>query len=80
METAQRKRAVAVTGPVIGSVGAILVAVYGPALAAAVETIGATGGVWGVIHAVTENSTRALREDKWYYVWALAKKSNIHVI
>lgn len=80
METVQRKRAVGVTGAVIGSVGAILVAVYGPALEAAIAALGATGGVWGIIHATTENSTRALREDKWYYVWALAKKSNIHVL
>lgn len=80
METARRKRAVAVTGAVIGSVGAILVAVYGPALAAAVAAIGASGGMWAIIHAVSENSTRALREDKWYYVWASAEKSKIHVI
>jgi hypothetical protein len=80
METARRKRTVGVTGAVIGSVGAILVAVYGPALAAAVAAVGATGGVWGIIHATTENNTRALREDKWYYVWALAKKSNTDVI
>lgn len=64
----------------IGFAGAILVAVYGPALAAAVAALGATGGVWGIIHAATENSTRALREDKWYYVWALAKESNTHVL
>jgi len=80
METARRKKSVAVTGAVIGSVGAILVAVYGPALAAAIAAIGASGGVWGIIHAASENSTRALREDKWYYVWALAEKSNVHVI
>jgi hypothetical protein len=80
MKTAQRKRAVGVTGAVIGSVGAILVAVYGPALTAAVAAIGASGGVWGIIHAATESSTRALREDKWYYVWALAKESKIHVL
>lgn len=76
METVRRKRAVGVTGAVIGSVGAILVAVYGPALAAAVAAIGATGGVWGIIHASSENSTLALRQNKWYYVWALAEKSN----
>jgi hypothetical protein len=76
METARRKRAVSVTGAMIGSVGAILVAVYGPALEAAIAAIGARGGVWGIIHATTENNTRALREDKWYYVWALAEKSN----
>lgn len=80
METVRRKRAVGVTGAVIGSVGAILVAVYGPALEAAIAALGATGGVWGIIHAATENSTRALREDKWYYVWALAKESNTHVL
>jgi hypothetical protein len=80
MKTARRKRAIAVTGAVIGSVGAILVAVYGPELARAVAAIGASGGVWGIIHAVSENSTWDLRQDKWYYVWALAKKGNIHVI
>lgn len=80
METARRKRAVAVTGAVIGSVGAILVAVYGPELAKAVAAIGASGGVWGIIHAVSENSTWDLRQDKWYYVWALAKKGKIHVL
>lgn len=79
METARRKGAVSVTGAVIGSVGALLVAVYGPALAEAVAIIGASGGVWGIIHAASENSTHALRQDKWYYVWALAGKSNIHV-
>jgi hypothetical protein len=80
MEQVRRKRAVAVSGAVIGSVGAILVAVYGPALAAAVAAIGASGGVWGVIHATAENSTRVLRENEWYYVWVLAKKSNTHII
>jgi hypothetical protein len=81
METARRTRAVAVTGAAIGFVGAILVAVHGPALAAAVAAIGgASSGVWGIIHATTENNTRALRENKWYYVWVLAKKSNIDVI
>lgn len=80
METVRRKRAVGVTGAVIGSVAASLVAVYGPALEFAIAALGATGGVWGIIHAATENSTRALHEDKWYYVWALAEKSNIHVI
>jgi hypothetical protein len=73
---ARRKRAVSVTGAVIGSVGATLVAVYGPALAAAVAAVGAGGGLWGIIHAATENSTRYLREDKWYYVWMMDKKSS----
>lgn len=76
----QRKRAVAVTGAVIGSVGATLLIVYGPALTAAVAAIGVSGGMWGFIHAATENSTRPLRENKWYYVWVLAKKSSTHVL
>jgi hypothetical protein len=80
MEAMRRKRAVAVSGAAIGFLGVILVAVYGPILAAAVAAIGASGGVWGIIHATSENSTRALRENKWYYVWVLAKKSNTHVI
>lgn len=76
MTATHRKRAVSVTGAAIGSVGAILVAVYGPALAAAVATIGAGSGLWGIINAAAENSTRALREDKWHYVWALEKKAD----
>jgi hypothetical protein len=80
MVKARRRRAVSVSGATIGSLGAILVAVYGPALAAAIAAIGASGGVWSIIHAATENSTRTLREDKWYYVWVLAKESNLHAI
>ncbi|MFI5891806.1 hypothetical protein ACIA5D_17000 [Actinoplanes sp. NPDC051513] len=80
MEAARRKRAVSVTGAAIGSVGAILVAVYGPALAAAIAAVGASGGVWGILSATADNSIRALREDKWYYVWALAKKGKTPVL
>ncbi|WP_116202545.1 hypothetical protein [Amycolatopsis circi] len=80
METARRKKAVGVTGAVIGSVGATLAAVYGPALQAAIAALGATGGVWGIIHAAAENDTRALRQDTWYYVWALAQKANTNII
>jgi hypothetical protein len=84
MEKAQRQRAVGVTGAVVGSVSAILVAVYGPALATAVAAALGTGsggvGVWGIIHAATENSKRSLRQDKWYYVWALDKESKAPVL
>lgn len=77
MQNARRKRAVAVTGAVVG---AVLVAVYGPALVAAVTAVGAgTGGVWGIIHAFGDNSLRALREDKWYYVWVLDRNSRTHL-
>jgi hypothetical protein len=37
---------------------------------AAIAAIGAIGGVWDIIHVAIENNTRALLEDKWYYVWA----------
>jgi hypothetical protein len=78
MDKARRKRSVAVTGAVVGSVGAILVAVYGPALAAAVAVVGAGGGLWSIVNAATDNSSRGIRENKWYYVWVLAKKSGNH--
>jgi len=80
MEAARRKRAVSVTGAAIGSVAAILVAVYGPALATAIAAVGASGGVWGIISAAADNNIRTLREDKWYYVWALAKESEAPVL
>jgi hypothetical protein len=76
LERASRRRAVAVTGASLGTVSTVLVAVYGPALATAIAAIGASGGVWGVINAMTENSPRTLRENKWYYVWAMATKTN----
>ncbi|MGP3948516.1 hypothetical protein [Streptomyces sp. 7N604] len=80
MEKTRRTRAMAASGATIGSVGAILVAVYGPALASAVAAVGASGGVWGIIHATMENSIRPLRENKWYYVWALARKTNSRIM
>ncbi|WP_146060484.1 hypothetical protein [Amycolatopsis sp. CA-128772] len=70
---ATRKRAVASTGAVLGTVGAVLVAVYGPALAGAVAALGASGGIWGVVNAATEYNKRAFRHNKWYYVWMLTK-------
>jgi hypothetical protein len=79
MERVRRRRSVAVTGAVVGSVGAVLVAVYGPALAAAVAALGAGGGLWGIVNAAAENSTRVLRENEWHYVWVLARKSGTHV-
>lgn len=71
MEKVRSKRALAVTGAVIGTVGATLVAVHGHALAAAVAVFCANGSVWGIIDALAESSARFLRRDKWYYVWAL---------
>jgi hypothetical protein len=79
MEKVRRRRAVAVTGAVVGSVGAILIAVYGPALAAAVAAVGAGGGLWNIVNAATDNSSRGIRENKWYYVWVLARKSGNHL-
>ncbi|MFC0107944.1 hypothetical protein [Kibdelosporangium aridum] len=78
MAKVRRKRTVAVTGAGIGTVGATLVAVYGPAFAQALAILGAAGagGVWGIIQTAMDNSPRALRHDRWYYVWALAKRAN----
>ncbi|WP_162788437.1 hypothetical protein [Amycolatopsis albispora] len=80
MDKVKRKKSLAMSGAAVGTVGAVLVAVYGPALQAAVATLGATGGLWGIIHAKAENTTRDLRDSKWYYVWALMKKNPNHII
>lgn len=73
MERTSRKRLLVASGAALGTIGAALVAVYGPALQAAVATAGASGGVWAIIQGLAENSTRELREDKWHYVWVLSK-------
>lgn len=74
MARVRTTRAVAAGGAVIGTVGAALVAVYGPAIQPALATLGATGGLWGIVHAATGNSVRSLREGTpWYYVWALTR-------
>lgn len=73
MAQARRSRAVGATGAIVGTVGAILVAVYGQTLAEAVAIAGASGGVWQIIQAAAENSPRSLRDDKWYYVWLLSE-------
>lgn len=80
MNIARRKRAVSVTGAGVGSVSAILVAVYGPAFQEALAAVGASGGLWAFLNAVTDNSVRDLRENEWYYVWALDRKSDGRVI
>ncbi|EID52380.1 hypothetical protein [Saccharomonospora xinjiangensis] len=80
MMKVRRRRAVAISGATIGSVGAVLVAVYGPAMEVAVAAVGASGGLWGIIHAATENSVRTLRANKWYYVWVLARQHNPDVM
>lgn len=77
LSAARRKRAIAVTGAGVGTIGAVLVAVYGPAFQSALTILGAAGagGVWGIIQAAAENGRHSLRQDQWYYVWALAKNS-----
>lgn len=79
MAQARRSRAVGATGAIVGTVGAILVAVYGQTLAEAVAIAGASGGIWQIIQAAAENSPRALHDDKWYYVWVLsgARRSRV---
>lgn len=75
MRQARRRRAVGAAGAVVGTVGAVLAAVYGKTLAEVVPIAGASGGVWQIIQAAAENNPRAVRDDKWYYVWVLAEKA-----
>ncbi|MEU3855604.1 hypothetical protein [Streptomyces sp. NPDC029554] len=77
MSAVRRKRAVAVTGAVVGTIGASLVAVYGPAFQAAAAGLGAAGagGIWGIIQSAADNSPRTLRDTPWYYIWILNRKS-----
>ncbi|MGI5412703.1 hypothetical protein ACQEV9_38600 [Streptomyces chartreusis] len=60
LNAVRRKRAVAVSGVVIGTIGASLVAVYGPAFQSAAAVLGAAGagGIWGIIQSATDNSPR----------------------
>lgn len=78
MNQVRRKRAVAVTGAVVGTVTASLVAVYGPALQSALTAVvgGAAGGLWGAFQAGADNSPRTLRENGWYYVWTLSRAAD----
>ncbi|WP_336212844.1 hypothetical protein, partial [Nonomuraea sp. LPB2021202275-12-8] len=46
-------------------------AVYGPGLTAAPGVMGATGGLWGIVQAISQNSARTLRDGKWCYVWTI---------
>ncbi|KOX12484.1 hypothetical protein ADL05_21670 [Nocardiopsis sp. NRRL B-16309] len=76
--TARRKQALAVTGATLGTVGASLAAVYGPALEEVLKLVGVAagaGGIWGIIQAAAENHPKSLRHDKWYYVWVLERNS-----
>ncbi|WP_125525260.1 hypothetical protein [Streptomyces sp. WAC 05379] len=73
----RRKRAVAVSGAVVGTIGASLVAVYGPAFQSAAAVLGAAGagGIWGIIQSAADNSPRTLRDSPWFYIWMLNRKS-----
>ncbi|WP_409055241.1 hypothetical protein [Streptomyces sp. SYP-A7185] len=77
MAAVRRKRAVAVSGAVLGTIGASLVAVYGPAFQTAVTALGAAGagGIWGIVQSAADNSPRTLRDSPWYYVWVLTRNS-----
>jgi hypothetical protein len=80
MEKVRQKRSVAVTGAVVGTVAAVLVAVCESLLAAAITALGTGGGLWTYMNAAAENNTHVLGETKWHYVWVLAKKSGTHVV
>ncbi|MGW0538248.1 hypothetical protein [Streptomyces sp. NPDC003032] len=77
MKRIKGQRAVAASGAVVASISATLVAVYGPALQWVLGVVGgATPGLWGMLQAGGDHSTRPLREDRWHYVWALSKKAD----
>ncbi|MBT2453191.1 hypothetical protein J7F03_40525 [Streptomyces sp. ISL-43] len=78
MSLARRRRAVAVSGAAVGTVGAVLAAVYGPVMEDAFKLIAASSagsGLWAVIDAATSNGPRELKENRWHYVWALSHKA-----
>jgi hypothetical protein len=76
MQQLRRRRAVSVTGAGVGSVAGVLVAVYGPALAAVVSALGVGGmGVWQALQASAETNLKALRKNEWYYVWAISRRN-----
>ncbi|MFG3017813.1 hypothetical protein ACGFZQ_04555 [Streptomyces sp. NPDC048254] len=77
MEQARHKRFLSASGAAVGTVGAALVAVYGPALESAVGVVGTSGGIWAVINALADNSTRRLREDRWHYMWTLSRTAGL---
>lgn len=37
--------------------------------------MGTTGGAWTTLSTLAENSTRPLRDEKWYFIWVLDKKA-----
>lgn len=76
MTKIRQKRAVAVAGAGVGTVTSILAAVYGPAFKEVIQTLGASGGAWGLLTAMAENSPRrSFKENKWYYVWLLQREA-----
>ncbi|GAA4627722.1 hypothetical protein GCM10023196_041090 [Actinoallomurus vinaceus] len=77
MRKVQKRRAVAITGASVGTVAAILTAVYGPALKDALAIVGATGGagLWSVIQHLAEDNRGSFKENTWYYVWTLQRRA-----
>jgi hypothetical protein len=80
MRTARRKRAVATSGAVVGSSGPFSSPCMGLPWQRQSPRSAPAAGCWGMLHTAAEQNLRAVREDKWYYVWALAPKSDIDVI
>lgn len=78
MTAMRRKRAVAVSGAVIGAVGASSSPCTGLGFfqtAATVMGVAGAGGIWGIIQSAADNSPRALRDSPWYYIWVLTRGS-----
>ncbi|WP_157851492.1 hypothetical protein [Streptomyces monomycini] len=70
----RRTRAVAASGAAFLTVGASLLAVHGPSLLQAVSAVlggAASSGLWVALQTVATRGD--LRDDPWYYVWALSE-------
>ncbi|MFC8350022.1 hypothetical protein [Streptomyces sp. NPDC057280] len=79
MDAARHSRAFAATGASLGTVCAVLVAVWAPALEQYLTVLGASGGIWGAISSIAADSkTRELKQNDWHYVWALQNSSRHH--
>jgi len=77
MTAVRRRRAFDASAAALGTVGAVLAAVYGPVFEEAFKIAGLNGSVWAIVDAARTNSPRDLKQNRWYYVWALSRKANL---
>lgn len=77
LKVTARRSAVQVTGGGLAVCTAALLAVEAEALAAVVSTIGATGGIWGLVTALQQSSEWRVkaRTQPYYFLWVIDKHS-----